>query len=428
MSGDDAQGWSKARLMGVDPENAEAIQSTEPKVVEPALWGIPGYLTEEEADVYLKFQYEVEKRGGEFRKTIYSFGEVEGEVWALCRWLRARKFVYDDAIKMVEEATECHANPRENDYYPNPRKALGCDASVYFDQYPQLYTGFAKNGAPVFISKPGVLNTSAIECLTTLEGIVNFHWYIMMRDFGDLLRKNKEKNPNFKRFECFCILDLDHLSPSQLTNSSLAIIKQQSFIDSLCFPETMAKMVIVNAPRFFSATWTIIKGWLDARTSGKIDVLSNREKGHQKLLELIDADQLPSDYGGTSTDTKEILRQNIVGGEKRIETEMMYLRTTGSHTFEIHEGEYLDIHIHTRSIVGATFVLVDGAEKKDGETLIDTTEIKHTGGDEKELPTEVKFTKERIAGPYKAKIRGTSLGSRIFSQSFLIVGRVFPSK
>ena len=145
------------------------------------------------------FKEEVASRGDEVRKTVYSFGEVEGEAWTLLRWLRARKFVLEDSVKMIEEATECHKGPRENDYYSNPTDALGCEMSLYFAQYPQLYSGKARNGAPIFISKPGVLNVDAVECITTLDGILKFHWYIEMHDFGGLLRSEKEKNPAFKK-------------------------------------------------------------------------------------------------------------------------------------------------------------------------------------------------------------------------------------
>lgn len=104
-----------------------------------------------------------------------------------------------ETLKMIEEANECHKGPRENDYYTNPVEALGCEVSLYYAQYPQLYTGKAKNGVPVFISKPGVLNVNAVECITTLDGILKFHWYIQMHDFGNLLRKEKERDPSFKK-------------------------------------------------------------------------------------------------------------------------------------------------------------------------------------------------------------------------------------
>ena len=74
------------------------------------------------------------KRDAEFVDTIYSFGTEEGEVFTLCRWLRARKFVYDDVIKMVEEATETRKEAKSLDYYPDPKEALGCDMATYFAQ------------------------------------------------------------------------------------------------------------------------------------------------------------------------------------------------------------------------------------------------------------------------------------------------------
>ena len=128
-------------------------------------------------------------------------------------------------------------------------------------------------------------------------------------------------------FECNIIIDLAELSVTKLNSRTLAIIKEQSFIDSLCFPETMSKTLVINAPRFFSATWTIIKGWLDARTVNKIEVISGRKASEKRMLELFDADQLPSDYGGTAPPSNElILRDNNSSGIKRSHTQLMSFR------------------------------------------------------------------------------------------------------
>jgi hypothetical protein len=166
----------------------------------PMLWGLPGHLTPTEAIIFEEFRKQVEQRGGEFQETVYCFGPEEGEVWALCRWLRARKFVLEDVLKMVEEATQVRKSAKDKDFYPNPVDALGVDENLFFSQYPQLYHGVAKNGAPVFISKPGILNVDGMECITTLDGIIKFHWYVMMHDFANRLREQKKKNPEFKRY------------------------------------------------------------------------------------------------------------------------------------------------------------------------------------------------------------------------------------
>ena len=86
------------------------------------------------------------------------------------------------------------------DFYPNPVDALGCEKALFFSMYPQLYTGFCKTGAPIFISKPGILNVDGMEQVTTLEGILKFHWHIMMHDFAMRLQEKKNNSPDtFKR-------------------------------------------------------------------------------------------------------------------------------------------------------------------------------------------------------------------------------------
>ena len=266
-------------------------------------------------------------RGGDFRDTIFCFGEEEGEVYALCRWLRARKFVFTDVMIMVEEATKCQAEAKAAGYYPDPKPALGCDAAIYQAQYPQIYSGFAKNGVPVFFSKTGILNIEAVECITTVKNIVKYHWYVQIHDYAKRLREHKKKNPDFNKYECVVILDMANLTVGQLNSRTMAIIKDQSAIDSLCFPETMNKMFIINSPRFFTATWNIIKGWIDARTANKVEVLSTRKTWEKKLLEYIDVDQLPSDYGGTGPVTQDTMeKEGFKGDLKRLHTQVLSLR------------------------------------------------------------------------------------------------------
>ena len=245
----------------------------------------------------------------------------------MCRWLRARKYVFDDVMKMVEEATKVMAEPKSRNFYIDPSAALGCPEAFYNAQYPQVYSGFAKNGSPIFFSKVGVVNISAIECLTSVPAIVKYHWYVQIHDFGKRLRENKKKDPNFTRFECISILDCDNLTMAQITSSVMALIREQTVVDSLCFPETMNKMFIINSPRFFTATWNIIKGWLDPRTANKISVMSSRKIWEKALLELVDADQLAADYGGTGPLTNDTMeKEGFTGSLKRLQTEVMFVR------------------------------------------------------------------------------------------------------
>lgn len=416
--------WDARRLMGLnEDENAEAVANTGKGVAaDPGLWGQPGHMSMVEAKTFASFRDEVQKRGGEFRETVYSFGEEEGETYALGRWLRARKFVLADVIKMVEEATECRKAAKEKNFYPNPVEVLGVEPAIFFAQYPQVYSGVAKNGCPVFISKPGLLNVDAVECITTLEGIIQFHWYVMMHDFAKRLREEKAKNPEgFTRFECVCILDLAHLKPSKVNRRALAIIKEQTTIDSLCFPETMNKMFLVNAPPFFAGFWRMIKGWLDARTANKVHVNSSRASWVKKLLEVVDEDQLPSDYGGKGPDTNDTIMKSlsVEGCADRMFTKLVHLRGSEAVAVEIPQGESLEVTVFTRSTSGAAFSILDPKSKKN---ILEGVEVKHNGTSETEMPTSVILNKEaRIHGPRTCKVRVNGHGSRLSVHNYLVV-------
>ena len=56
-------------------------------------------------------------------------------------------------------------------------------------------------------------------------------------------------------------------------------------------------MLIVNAPRLFSAAWALVSPLLPARTRAKVSVLSVSETA-PALLQLVDAEELPEFLGG----------------------------------------------------------------------------------------------------------------------------------
>lgn len=408
------------------PPSCVRMESLEGSVVGALDWGLPGMLTKEEVEVFEKFRDEVESRGGEFRKTVYSFGEEEGEPHALCRWLRARKFNYDDVVQMVNEATEVRSVPMKDNFYPDPKSALNVEPHVYISQYPQLYHGNGKNGVPVFISKPGLININGMECITTLDAILRYHWYEMMHNFSNRLRANKEENENFTNFACIIVMDLAHLSTSQLNSRTMSIIKEQSKIDSLCFPETLSKMVIINAPRFFSMSWKIIKGWIDARTANKIEIISSRKAWEKRLCEIVDSDQLPSDYGGTALDTESILASNAPGNMKRSHTELLSVRSYANATVELKAGEKMNVVVYTKAKGGAKCSITQTDTKK---VHVKDVVVTYKGSEnyDNEPPEEAVIGSD-LAGPGKFKIKvesKTKSMSKMSYDNYLVVCNIF---
>lgn len=303
------------KLKQIHMKKSSLLHSKEGDAIGLRDQGYPGFLTEKEYEIFTDFRNKVYRRDKDFRDTTFAFQSAdEDEEYALCRWLRARKYNLDATIKMIEEATDCRADVKRNDFYPSLDVALGVESSLYKKEYPQLYYGSTKDGYPLFISQPGRMNIDAIELLTTKSGLINYHWHDMMHQFGRKLKASKDvSNGKFMRYECVCILDLKDLSASKLGKRQMNIIKSMTFIDSLCFPETLNKMMIINAPAFFTMTWKIVRGWIDERTASKIEVIGTDQKRIlKKLSKIVDPSNLPADYGGSGIGIDEFFHSEML--------------------------------------------------------------------------------------------------------------------
>jgi hypothetical protein len=195
-------------------------------------WGYPGHLSVDEYEVYVKFHNEVCQRSEDYQQTILCFGTEESEEYALCRWLRARKFDLSKTIKMVEEAMNYRAEAAKEDFFPNGSKALGVEKSIYYALYPEVCVGYTKNGYPLYINRAANAAVSMLSCVTTPKGITNFHWHSMVHVLGDKLRRRALSDPSFKRFEVVVVLDLEGITVATAMEA-LPILKGFITIDQV---------------------------------------------------------------------------------------------------------------------------------------------------------------------------------------------------
>ena len=52
---------------------------------------------------------------------------------------------------------------------------------------------------------------------------------------------------------------------SHLSSKCLDMVKLFISIDNACYPETLGKMLAINAPWLATTGWGLVKGWLDPR-------------------------------------------------------------------------------------------------------------------------------------------------------------------
>ena len=173
----------------------------------------------------------------------------------------------------------------------------------------------------------------------------------------------------------------------------------------------MNRTLVINAPRFFTMTWGIIKGWIDPRTAGKVELISSRKSWEARLRELVDEEQLPSDYGGKGAATTETLAKEAPEGVVKQHHELVHVRSNGHVTVDVPAGGYMEVKVFSRSAVEVTISVVDEIDKT--KELAPAVPFQHTGGAEETVPpTSVVITKSRIAGPCKARVKIDSKGGR----------------
>ncbi|KAG1363812.1 phosphatidylinositol/phosphatidylcholine transfer protein SFH13 [Cocos nucifera] len=255
-------------------------------------------------------------RDAEEERTVYAFRQEliakdllpdrHDDYHTLLRFLKARKFDFEKTTQMWAEMLRW-------------RKEFGSDNILEdFDfeeleevlrYYPQGYHGVDRQGRPVYIERLGKVEPNKLAHVTTVERYIKYH----VQEFEKALH---EKFPACsiaaKRHidSTTTILDVHGVGLKNFSKTARDLLHNMQKIDGDYYPETLHQMFIVNAGHSFKLLWNTVKGFLDPKTTAKIHVLGT--KYQSRLLEAIDASQLPDFLGGSCTccDEGGCLRSN----------------------------------------------------------------------------------------------------------------------
>ncbi|KAJ3222959.1 cytosolic factor, phosphatidylinositol/phosphatidylcholine transfer protein [Clydaea vesicula] len=230
----------------------------------------------------------------EFKTLLTTLNIYDSEKYddnLLLRFLRARKFNLEDTKVMFEN-------------YHNWRCEFGVDKlisefefpeyPVVKKYYPRYYHKCDKLGRPVYYELVGEIDVTQLFKVTTVERMIQNHVLEYEKLVNYRLPACSKKVGRYLE-QSTTILDLKGVSISSFS-SVYNIVKQISAISSNYYPEMMGKMYIINSPFLFTTVWALVKPLLDEVTVNKIHILGYSFK--DKLLESIDAENLPKVYGG----------------------------------------------------------------------------------------------------------------------------------
>ncbi|KAL2851124.1 CRAL/TRIO domain protein [Aspergillus pseudoustus] len=73
--------------------------------------------------------------------------------------------------------------------------------------------------------------------------------------------------------------------------------KELSWLLATCYPETIDRILVCNAPSYFATIWKILKGFIDPKTAEKLVMVTSGET-YSMLSETIDHESIPRNFGG----------------------------------------------------------------------------------------------------------------------------------
>ncbi|MCJ1315975.1 hypothetical protein MMC15_001295 [Xylographa vitiligo] len=271
-----------------------------------------GHLTDAQAEALVVFKRLCQEK--KLFKPASDINQSSHDDVTMLRFLRARRFVPQDALQQFADTESWRESNKIGDLYNN------IDIKDYEETrrlYPQWTGRRDKRGIPVYVFEVAPLNSKTMSAYakSSVKTTVHNHDSEKATTPPRMLRLFAlyENLVQFIMPLCSNLRDRDHPStPISQSNNIVDIsgvglkqfwnlrthMQDASTLATAHYPETLDRIFIIGAPSFFPTVWGWIKRWFDPITTSKIFILGPNE-AYKTLSAFIETANIPKKYGGT---------------------------------------------------------------------------------------------------------------------------------
>jgi hypothetical protein len=179
---------------------------------------------------------------------------------------------------------------------------LGCSEEAVLMSCPMWYTNSDDAsvlrdavGRPIFVYSFGRFRVSELLALTDAQKFLRYVVWRMEQAtaiLGASTSSGAVASGNTHDGSMFSVVvDLHGFSMwSHVNSTTLAFVKMLNTVGAQYYPETLAKMFIINTPLLFRSVWAMVCPLLDAQTVSKITLLGAHST--QEMLQFVDVETL----------------------------------------------------------------------------------------------------------------------------------------
>ena len=264
------------------------VGEIKPNSTDPKASGFYDQLNQTQFDALQKWKGQLKEQN-----VIDNF-EVYDDLFLL-RFLRARKFDLEKTMLMFKKFLQWRIDMKVDEI----NQSYEMENLIEIKKlYPHGYHRTDKIGRPVYIELYDKTDVNGLFKITTEDKMVKYYIKQYERQIKYIFPACSAVVQRPVEQSC-TILDANGIGIMSLAGPIKGFVKLASDIGQDYYPEMLGKMTIVNVGFLFRAIWSMIKGFIDAKTQAKISLLKSNYK--DDLLKIVDEDKLPSFFGGKCT-------------------------------------------------------------------------------------------------------------------------------